>query len=150
MTDAELVVLKIGDRVALAHDAPEGISQWAGAVKAIDRRLVWVTKDNGGVTAYDRAEVDVVPLVADVPFNEQFDLRSLEARWRALTDEVLVVLTRLIARGARLDQVVVHFSAHDDGAGAEILRLSTENDLPVIVPLATCAIGLTISEVSTP
>lgn len=144
MTDAELATLKPGDRVRMTRDAPDG--EWAGVVRRVDRRLVHTLRDDGVNDCADGRFLMLLPAPPDSARPDDDVFPSLELRWRALTDEVLVALRRLVGDGMTLDDLMICVAADEDRASAEIHRLIAEpGETPRAVRVATCAVGVDLA-----
>jgi hypothetical protein len=143
MTDAELATLRPGDRVRCLVNGGRTGESVDCVVTTIDRRRVHLRARESGLQTVMDAEF-VTPLPADSEL-DALPLRSLESRWRALTDEVLVAITHAVENGASLDDLIVRFAADEHRASAEIHRVTTtEGKTAKAERVATCAVGVDV------
>lgn len=141
MTDAELATLQAGDRVRDRETLAD--PNTAGTVTTVDRRVVYWRRDGTGALMQTDAEfLTLLPPPTrhrPAPLDEIASL--LDARWRAVTDEVLAAL-HVVTAAYPLGELAVTFTATREELSAHVWRMEDDELVDI---LASCAVGLTIN-----
>ena len=112
-------------------------------VAGVDRRRVYFIGQYADMDV-DASDVEMIPPTSSDD-TQNVALRSLTQRWRALTDELLTTLQRLVESGLSLNGVAVNFDADADVAFAQVWYTEA-TDQGAMAPrvVGECTVRLTI------